>query len=187
MVKKWGDNDVTLDSIQNQTIAVIGYGIQGRAQANNLKDSGLNVVVGLRKDGNSWKIAQEDGQNVMEISDAARIADIIHILIPDMEQANAYQNEISSFVTENKALSFSHGASIHWKWIEPPTNVDVIMVAPKGPGQRVRELFQKGFGTPSLVAVYRDHTGSALIRVFALEIRRGIIRDRVSETIYKDE
>ncbi|HEY8522482.1 MAG TPA: ketol-acid reductoisomerase, partial [Nitrososphaeraceae archaeon] len=187
MVKKWGDNDVTLDSIKNQIIAVIGYGIQGKAQANNLKDSGLNVVVGLRKEGNSWKIAEADGQNVMEVRDAVRIADIIHILIPDMEQADVYKNEISPYVTENKALCFSHGASIHWKWIEPPTNVDVIMVAPKGPGQRVRELFQEGFGTPSLVAVYRDHTGTALNRVLALAKGIGSTRPGVIETNFKEE
>lgn len=187
MVKKWNDNDVTLDSIKNQIIAVIGYGIQGKAQANNLKDSGLNVVVGLRKEGNSWKIAEADGQNVMEVRDAARIADIIHILIPDMEQADAYKNEISPYVTENKALSFSHGASIHWKWVEPPTNVDVIMVAPKGPGQRVRELFQEGFGTPSLVAVYQDHTGTALERVLALAKGIGSTRPGVIETNFKEE
>jgi ketol-acid reductoisomerase len=187
MVKKWGNNDVTLDSIKNQTIAVIGYGIQGKAQANNLKDSGLNVVVGLRKDGKSWKIAENDGQNVMEVIEAVRIADIIHILIPDMEQAAVYKNEIRPYVTENKALCFSHGASIHWKWIDPPTNVDVIMVAPKGPGQRVRELFQEGFGTPSLVAVYRDYTGTALNRVLALAKGIGSTRPGVIETTFKEE
>lgn len=187
MVKKWGDNDVTLDSIKNQTIAVIGYGIQGKAQANNLKDSGLNVVVGLRKEGKSWKIAENDGQNVMDVRDAVRNADIIHILIPDMEQASVYKNEISPFVTENKALCFSHGASIHWKWIDPPTNIDVIMVAPKGPGQRVRELFQEGFGTPSLVAVYRDYTGTALNRVLALAKGIGSTRPGVIETNFKEE
>jgi len=187
MVKKWGDNDVTLDSIKNQIIAVIGYGIQGKAQANNLKDSGLNVVVGLRKEGNSWKIAEADGQKVMEVRDAVKIADIIHILIPDMEQADVYKNEINPYVTENKALCFSHGASIHWKWIDPPTNVDVIMVAPKGPGQRVRELFQEGFGTPSLVAVYRDHTGTALNRVLALAKGIGSTRPGVIETNFKEE
>ncbi len=187
MVKKWGDNDVTLDSIKNQTIAVIGYGIQGKAQANNLKDSGLNVVVGLRKEGKSWKIAENDGQNVMDVGDAVRIADIIHILIPDMEQASVYKNEISPYVTENKALCFSHGASIHWKWIDPPTNIDVIMVAPKGPGQRVRELFQEGFGTPSLVAVYRDYTGTALNRVLALAKGIGSTRPGVIETNFKEE
>jgi ketol-acid reductoisomerase len=187
MVKKWGDNDVTLDSIKNQTIAVIGYGIQGKAQANNLKDSGLNVVVGLRKEGKSWKIAENDGQNVMDVRDAVRNADIIHILIPDMEQASVYKNEISPYVTENKALCFSHGASIHWKWIDPPTNIDVIMVAPKGPGQRVRELFQEGFGTPSLVAVYRDYTGTALNRVLALAKGIGSTRPGVIETNFKEE
>jgi ketol-acid reductoisomerase len=187
MVKKWGDNDVTLDTIKSQKIAVIGYGIQGKAQANNLKDSGLNVVVGLRKEGNSWKIAEADGQNVMEVRDAARIADILHILIPDMEQADTYRNEISPYVTENKALCFSHGASIHWKWIEPPTNVDVIMVAPKGPGQRVRELFLEGFGTPSLVAVYKDYTGTALNRVLALAKGIGSTRPGVIETNFKEE
>ena len=121
MVKKWRDQDVSIDSLKNQTIAVIGYGIQGKAQANNLKDSGLNVIVGLRKGGNSWKIAEDDGQKVMEVEEAAKNSDIIHILIPDMEQGNTYKSEISKYVTENKALCFSHGASIHWKWIEPPT------------------------------------------------------------------
>ena len=144
MVKKWNDNDVTLDSVKNQMIAVIGYGIQGRAQANNLKDSGLNVVIGLRNDSNSRKIAQADGHKIMEVQDAAKVADIIHILIPDMEQADTYKTEISPYLAENKALCFSHGASIHWKWIVPPSNVDVIMVAPKGPGQRVRELRIQG-------------------------------------------
>jgi ketol-acid reductoisomerase len=187
MVKKWRDQDVSIDSLKNQTIAVIGYGIQGMAQANNLKDSGLNVVVGLRKGGNSWKIAENDGHRVMEVGDAAKNSDIIHILIPDMEQSNTYNNEISQYVTKNKALCFSHGASIHWKWIEPPSNVDVIMVAPKGPGQRVRELFLEGFGTPSLVAVYQDYTGNALNRVLTLAKGIGSTRPGVIETTFKEE
>ena len=187
MVKKWGDQDVNIDFLKNQTIAVIGYGIQGRAQANNLKDSGLNVIVGLRKGGNSWKIAEEDGHQVMEVDDAAENADIIHILIPDMEQADTYKSEISQYVTENKSLCFSHGASIHWKWIEPPKNVDVIMVAPKGPGQRVRELFLEGFGTPSLIAVYQDFTGNALNRVLALAKGIGSTKPGVIETTFKEE
>lgn len=123
----------------------------------------------------------------MDVRDAVRNADIIHILIPDMEQASVYKNEISPYVTENKALCFSHGASIHWKWIDPPTNIDVIMVAPKGPGQRVRELFQEGFGTPSLVAVYRDYTGTALNRVLALAKGIGSTRPGVIETNFKEE
>lgn len=187
MVKKWSDQDISIDFLKNQTIAVIGYGIQGRAQVNNLKDSGLNVIVGLRKDGNSWKLAEEDGHKVIEVNKAAEKADIIHILIPDMEQGDTYKNEISQYVTENKALCFSHGASIHWKWIEPPTNVDVIMIAPKGPGQRVRELFLEGFGTPSLIAIYQDYTGTALNRVLTLAKGIGSTRPGVIETTFKEE
>ena len=187
MVQKWNDDDVKLDILKDQSIAVIGYGIQGRAQANNLKDSGLNVIVGLRKGGSSWKIAEDDGQVVMEISDAAKKADIIHILVPDMEQGNIYDRDINIHVTENKALCFSHGAAIHWKWIEAPKNVDVIMVAPKGPGQRVRELYQEGFGTPSLVAVYQDYTNTAWDRVLALAKGIGSTRPGVIQTNFKEE
>src|SRR3712207_6168304 len=141
--KKWLENDVSLAPIKDQTIAVIGYGIQGRAQASNMRDSGLNVIVGLRKGGKTWNQAESESHKVMEVAEAARSADIIHVLIPDMEQADTYTKEIAKHVTGGKALSFSHGAAIHWKWIAPPKNVDVIMVAPKGPGQRVRELYQR--------------------------------------------
>ena len=185
--KKWLDNQVSLAPIKNQTIAVIGYGIQGRAQASNMKDSGLNVIVGLRKGGKTWKQAQAEGHKVMEVAEAAKAADIIHILIPDMEQAEAYKRDIAKGVTEGKALSFSHGAAIHWKWIVPPKNVDVIMVAPKGPGQRVRELYQEGFGTPSLVAVYQDHTGKALDRALAIAKGIGSTRPGVLQTNFKEE
>ena len=185
--KKWLDNQVSLAPIKNQTVAVIGYGIQGRAQASNMKDSGLNVIVGLRKGGKTWKQAQAEGHKVMEVAEAAKAADIIHILIPDMEQAEAYKRDIAKGVTEGKALSFSHGAAIHWKWIVPPKNVDVIMVAPKGPGQRVRELYQEGFGTPSLVAVYQDHTGKALDRALAIAKGIGSTRPGVLQTNFKEE
>src|SRR5205085_9802173 len=154
--------------LKNLTMAVQGYGIQGRAQASNMKDSGLKVVVGLRKGGKTWKQAESDGHKVMEVSEAAKAGDILHILIPDMEQADTYKRAIEPHVSSGKALSFSHGAAIHWKWIVPPKNVDVIMVAPKGPGQRVRELYQEGFGTPSLVAVYQDYTGKAWDKVLAM-------------------
>ena len=111
--KKWLDNQVSLSPIKNQTIAVIGYGIQGRAQASNMKDSGLKVIVGLRKGGETWKQAEAEGHKVMEVSEAAKAADIVHILIPDMEQAETYAKEIEKNITEGKALSFSHGAAIH--------------------------------------------------------------------------
>src|SRR5215208_4618297 len=155
--KKWLEDQVSLDPIKNQTIAVIGYGIQGRAQASNMMDSGINVIVGLRKGGKTWK------------------------------QADTYTREIAKHVTEGKALSFSHGAAIHWKWIVPPKNVDVIMVAPKAPGQRVRELYQEGFGTPSLVAVYQDHTGKAWDRVLAMAKAIGSTRPGVIQTTFKEE
>src|ERR687889_2697044 len=185
--KKWLEDDVTLAPLKNQTIAVIGYGIQGRAQASNMRDSGLNVIVGLRKEGKTWKQAEVESHKVMEVAEAAQSADIIHVLIPDMEQADTYTKEIAKHVTEGKALSFSHGAAIHWKWIVPPKNVDVIMVAPKGPGQRVRELYQEGFGTPSLVAVYQDHTGKAWDRVLAMAKAIGSTRPGVLQTSFKEE
>jgi ketol-acid reductoisomerase len=185
--KRWLDNQVNLDIIKDQTIAVIGYGIQGRAQACNMKDSGMKVIVGLRKNGNTWNIAEDDGHDVMEVSKAADIGDIIHILIPDMEQADTYSREIAPYVTEDKALCFSHGAAIHWRWIVPPNNADVLMVAPKGPGQRVRELYQDGFGTPSLVAVYQDYTGKAWDRVLGIAKGIGSTRPGVIQTSFKEE
>jgi ketol-acid reductoisomerase len=185
--RKWLDSQVSLDPIIDQTIAVIGYGIQGRAQASNMKDSGLNVIVGLRKEGKTWKQAEAEGHKVMEVAEAAKMSNIIHILIPDMEQADTYTREIAKHVTENKTLSFSHGAAIHWKWIVPPKDVDVIMLAPKGPGQRVRELYQDGFGTPSLVAVYQDHSGKAWDRVLAMAKSIGSTRPGVLQTTFREE
>jgi len=185
--KKWFDNDVSLEPVRSKTIAVIGYGIQGRAQANNMKDSGLNVIIGLYKGAKSWKTAENDGHIVKEVKEASKSADIIHVLTPDMEQANVYNNDIAPGLSQGKTLNFSHGAAIHWKWIIPPSNIDVIMVAPKGPGQRVRELFQEGFGTPSLIAVHQDYSGSALNTVLALAKAIGSTRPGVIETTFKEE
>src|SRR5215218_1785971 len=185
--KRWLDNDVSIDAILHHTIAVIGYGIQGRAQASNMKDSGLNVIVGLRKGGSSWALAEKEGHKVMEIDKASKQADTIHVLVPDMEQSTTYRKYISQHISKEKALSFSHGAAIHWKWIEPPEDIDVIMVAPKGPGQRVRELYQEGFGTPSLVAVHQDSSKEALKKVLAMAKAIGSTRPGVIQTTFKEE
>ncbi len=185
--KKWFDNDVSLEHLKNKTIAVIGYGIQGRAQANNMKDSGLNVIIGLYKGAKSWKIAEDDGHAVKEVKESSKKADIVHVLTPDMEQANVYKNDIEPGLSQGKTLSFSHGAAIHWKWIIPPKNVDVVMVAPKGPGQRVRELYQEGFGTPSLVAVYQDSTKNAMNTVLGMAKAIGSTKPGVIETTFKEE
>ena len=187
VARKWLDNEVSIDSIKDLTIAVVGYGIQGSAQASNMKDTGINVIVGLRPNGKSWSKAEKEGHKVMAVPDAVKQADIIHILIPDMEQENTFRNEIGPYLSENKAISFSHGAAIHWKWIVSPKNVDIIMVAPKGPGQRVRELYLDGFGTPSLVAVHQDYSGKAWDKVLALAKSIGSTRPGVLETNFKEE
>jgi len=187
VARKWLDKDVTLDPLKDLKIAVIGYGIQGSAQACNMKDSGLDVVVGLRPNGKSWDKAEKEGHKVLSVPDAVKQSDIIHILIPDMEQENTFKKEIAPFITENKTISFSHGAAIHWKWIVPPENVDIIMVAPKGPGQRVRELYLDGFGTPSLVAVHNDYSKKAWDKVLGLAKSIGSTKPGVLETNFKEE
>jgi ketol-acid reductoisomerase len=187
VAKKWFDHDISLELLKGKSVAVIGYGIQGRAQACNMKDSGLNVVIGLRREGKSWDLAKKEGHVVKGISEASKLAEIIHILVPDMEQSEVYENHVAPNLSTGKTLCFSHGASIHWKWIEPPKDIDVIMVAPKGPGQRVRELFQDGFGTPSLVAIYQNHTGNAQEIVLALSKAIGSTRPGVIETTFKEE
>lgn len=187
MAKTWKDSDVSLDPIKNETIAVLGYGIQGSAQANNLKDSGLNVIVGLQESGASWKKAKEDGHQVMSIQKACEKADIIHVLIPDMVQAQVYKEQISPNLKSGKALSFSHAAAIHWGWIVPPKDVDIIMIAPKGPGSKVRETYQQNFGTPSIVAVHQDYTKKAWDRTLAIAKGIGSTRAGVIQTTFKEE
>ena len=187
MAKIWKDADVNLDQIKNETIAIIGYGIQGNAQANNLRDSDLKVIVGLNKEGQSWKKAHEDGHNVMSIADACNKADIIHVLIPDMIQAQVYKNEIEQNLSKGNALSFSHAAAIHWGWIKAPSFVDIIMVAPKGPGSKVRETYLEGFGTPSIVAVHQDFTKRAWDRTLGIAKGIGSTRAGVIQTTFKEE
>ena len=187
MVKTWKDEQISLDPIKNETIAVIGYGIQGSAQASNMKDSGLNVIVGLNKGGKSWAKAESDGHTVFEVSEACAKADIVHVLIPDMVQAKTFKEKIASNLSEGNALSFSHAAAIHWRWIDAPENVDVIMVAPKGPGSKVRETYLDGFGTPSIVAVQQDHTGKAWDRTLGIAKAIGSARAGLIKTTFQEE
>ena len=187
MIRKWYDSDININEIQNETIAVIGYGSQGAAQSNNMKDSGLNIILGLRKDGASWEKAEADGHKVYEIEKAAKLADIVHILVPDVMQSDIYTDKIAPNLTEGNALCFSHGAAIHWKWITSPKSVDVIMIAPKSPGQRVREVYLDNFGTPALVAVEQDFSGRALNRVLAMAKGVGCSKAGILETTFKEE
>ncbi len=187
MARIWKDSDVSLDPIKNQTIAVLGYGIQGNAQANNLKDSGLNVIVGLQESGSSWKKAKDDGHKIMSISKACENADIVHVLIPDMVQAQVYKEQIAPYLKAGKALSFSHAAAIHWGWIHAPEDVDIIMVAPKGPGSKVRETYLQGFGTPSIVAVHQDYSKRAWERTLGIAKGIGSTRAGIIETTFKEE
>jgi ketol-acid reductoisomerase len=187
MAKTWKDEDISLDTIKNEIVAVIGYGIQGDAQANNMKDSGLNVIVGLKEGGASWQKAKDDGHEVLSVADATKKADIIHILIPDMVQAKVYKEEIESNLSEGNALSFSHAAAIYWKWIDAPENVDLIMVAPKGPGSKVRETYLQNFGTPSIVAVEQDKTGKAWDRTLGIAKAIGSARAGLIQTTFKEE
>lgn len=185
--RTWYDHDVTLEPLRTETVAVIGYGIQGSAQAKNMQESGLNVIIGARRGGRSWDRACGDGHRVYEIAEAVVKADIIHVLIPDMEQARVYREQIGPSLADDKALGFSHGAAIHWGWIKPPSWIDVFMVAPKGPGQRVRELYQQGFGVPALVAVHQDHTGKAWPRILGMAKAIGAARAMLIETSFREE
>ena len=187
MAQIWKDEDVSLDPIKNETIAVLGYGIQGNAQSNNMRDSGLNVIVGLKEGGTSWQKAKADGFKVMSVADACKAADIIQVLVPDMLQAQIYKDEIGPNLSEGNALSFSHAAAIHWKWIEAPNNVDIIMIAPKGPGSKVRETYQQGFGTPSIVAVHQDYTKRAWDRTLGIAKAIGSTKAGVIKTTFQEE
>ena len=156
------DADVNTDALEGKTIAVIGYGSQGRAQSRNMADSGANVIVGVRENGSSWNLVKEDGMTVKTIEDAAKEADIIHILLPDEIQEKVYNEQIAPYVESGNTISFSHGYNIHFGLIKPDEDVNIVMFAPKGPGSMVRRTYEEGFGIPGLVAVQQDATGDAL-------------------------
>ncbi|PKM47491.1 MAG: ketol-acid reductoisomerase [Firmicutes bacterium HGW-Firmicutes-8] len=187
MVKMYYDNDADLNLIKGKTIAVIGYGSQGHAQAQNLKDSGLNVIIGLRRDLPEWEAAVEYGFEVMNVAEAAERAQIIQILVPDQTQALVYRESIAQHMTAGKALCFSHGFNIHFGQIIPPADVDVFMVAPKSPGHMVRRMYQEGAGVPGLVALHQNATGKAMDIALAYAKGIGCTRAGVFETSFKEE
>lgn len=187
MVKMYYDNDADLNLLKDKTIAVIGYGSQGHAQAQNLKDSGLNVIIGLRRDLPEWDAAVEYGFEVMNVAEAAEKAQIIQILVPDQIQAAVYKESVAQHLTAGKALVFSHGFNIHFGQIVPPADVDVFMIAPKSPGHMVRRMYQEGAGVPGLVAIHQDATGKAMDVALAYAKGIGCTKAGVFETTFKEE
>lgn len=181
------EKDIDSSVLGDKTIAVIGYGSQGMAQSRNMADSGYNVIVGLREGGKSWQIAKDDGMNVKTIEDAAKEADIIHILIPDELQKEVYNKQIAPYVEEGNTVSFSHGFNIHFEYIKVPEGVNVTMIAPKAPGAMVRRTYTEGFGTPGLVAVEVDATGNAKDIALAMGKGVGLARAGILETTFQEE
>lgn len=187
MANVYYEKDVKYDALAGKTVSVIGYGSQGRAQSRNLKDSGINVLVGLREGGRSWDLAKSEGMNVVTIEEAAKAGDVIQILVPDQIQQEIYEQSIKKHLKEGKALGFSHGFNIHYHQIVPPEGVDVFMVAPKGPGPLVRRMYEEGKGVPSLIAVYRDYSGKAKDIALSYAKAIGSLRAGVIETTFKEE
>ncbi len=185
--KSYYDSDADLNLLSDKTVAILGYGSQGHAHALNLKDSGVKVVVGLRKESSSWKKAEATGLKVLETAEAAGLADIIMVLVPDQTQVEVYEKDILPNLEKGNALVFAHGFNIHFSQIKPPEDVDVFMIAPKGPGHLVRRVYSEGSGVPCLVAVHQDHSGKA--KDLALAYAKGIggTRAGVIETTFKEE
>lgn len=186
-VKTYYNGDADLDVLKDKTVAVIGYGSQGHAHALNLHESGVNVIVGLREDSSSWNDAEEAGLKVYETSEAAAKGDLVMILIPDQFQKAVYEESIEPNLEEGNALLFAHGFNIHFDQIVPPENVDVFMVAPKGPGHLVRRVFTEGSGVPCLFAIYQDASGTAKDTALAYAKGVGGTRAGVLETTFKEE
>jgi len=186
MVTMYYEKDVNRQVLEGKTIAVIGYGSQGHSQAQNLRDSGFNVIIGLRQ-GRSWKQAEEDGFEVYSVGEATSRADVVQILLPDEVQAKSYKEEIEPNLKKGAAIFFSHGFNIHFAQIQPPADVDVVMVAPKGPGHLVRRVYVEGFGVPALIAVEQDASGQAKEIGLAYASGIGATRAGVIETTFREE
>jgi len=181
------EKDAKLETLKKKKIAIIGYGSQGHAQAQNLRDSGLDVIVAELKGTPNYEKAIEDGFKPISASDASAKAHVIQILAQDDVQAKLYQNEVRANLTKGKTLAFSHGFNIHFGQIVPPNNIDVIMIAPKGPGHLVRREYEKGAGVPALVAIFQDYTGKAKDTALAYAKGIGAARAGVIETTFKEE
>jgi ketol-acid reductoisomerase len=187
MVKRFYEKDGNLAALKGRTIAIVGYGSQGHAHALNLRDSGLDVVVGLYPGSKSWQKAEAAGLRVMTTADAAKTADTVMILVSDHIQADLYNNEVAPHMTPGKTLMFAHGFNIHFGFITPPEGVDVTMVAPKAPGHRVRELYTENVGVPALVAIHQDATGQALEKALAYAMGLGCLKAGVIQTTFREE
>ncbi len=187
MAKIYYDKDADLKYIKNLVVGVIGYGIQGRGQALNLRDSGVKVLVSQRPGGPNYDQAKKDGFSPIDAASLAQQSDVIIILAQDPLQAEIYRNSVAPYLTKGKALAFSHGFNIHFKQIVAPKNVDVFMVAPKGPGSLVRRLYEEGKGVPALIAVHQNATGDAKKRALAYAKALGATRAGVLETTFREE
>ncbi|MBO8183812.1 MAG: ketol-acid reductoisomerase [Archaeoglobus sp.] len=187
MGKIYYDTDAQLDILKSKTIGVIGYGSQGRAQALNMRDSGLNVIVGLRKDGKSWSKAEKDGFRVYEIEEVVKESDVVHLLITDTIMPKVYKDRIRPYLKNEQILGFSHAFNVHFNQIIPPEYVDVLLVAPKAPGPMLREQYERGSGVPGLIAVYQDFSGSTKDVALAMAKAIGLTRIGVLETTFKKE
>ena len=187
MPNRYYEKDGNLKVLENETVAIVGYGSQGHAHALNLRDSGVNVIVGLYEGSKSWNKAKDAGLRVMTVAQAAKEATMIMILVSDHIQAEIYNNEIAPGMAPGKMLMFAHGFNIHFGFIQPPSNIDVTMVAPKAPGHRVRELFTEGVGVPALVAVHQDASGKALEKSLAYALALGSLKAGVIDTNFREE
>ena len=187
MAKIYYASDCNLSLLDGKTVAIIGYGSQGHAHALNLHDSGVNVIVGLYEGSKSWKKAEEAGLKVATVAEASKAADIIMILLPDEKQAYVYKEQIAPYLSAGKTIAFAHGFNIHFAQIVPPKDVDVIMIAPKGPGHTVRSEYVAGKGVPCLIAVYQNATGRAFDIGLAYAAGIGGARAGVLETTFRVE
>lgn len=187
MAKMFYEEEVTTELLKGQKIAVIGYGSQGHAHSLNLKDSGFSVCVGLYENSKSWSKAEAAGLEVKTVSEATKSSDIIMMLIPDEKQKMVYDEHVSPYLREGQSLVFAHGFNIHFNQIVPPKNVDVFMIAPKGPGHLVRRVFKENKGVPALFAVHQDFTGTAKEKALAYAKGIGAARAGVLETTFKEE